>query len=164
MGLDAFRTDSDSSDSSSGGGSSSQSKRTQKKPEYDGPHFIALFDIERERIKTFKGDKAFGPGSRHKHEQVLVTIESEDVFERANEKSQRATELSIDALIRHKPKKAVDLIERVQEAGSMDLQVTCPVCGKDIDIVEEEYEKLAGQLIHGDHKVGDVMEEVEVEA
>lgn len=159
MGLQDFKTES-SSKSKDSNISNSANKPVKKKEEPDEdrlPHFIALEDIERERILTFEFPNAFGMTSRHRNEKVITLIQDKEDFQQFKQKAEEVWGDDIHKFFKKEPLKAKDLANRVIGIGDQSNKV-CPVCEEEVEIGHDDYTKAFSRLIHSHHRVDEVVD------
>lgn len=167
MGLDAFKKDTSTSSSSSSTQSSSTNARTRQELadadvdlKSDGPFFTGVVDRKRETSMSYVGVGAFPPSSRHRYEDIVVTIDTQTEYERLNEKSQELNGNTLDTLFERNMPKAKEFITRFSSDDEEERVVTCPVCSSELDMSETDYTKVFGEIVHSNHTARNVVAEL----
>jgi hypothetical protein len=167
MGLDAFKKDTSTSTSSSSTQSSSSNTRSRQELadvdvdlESEGPYFTGVIDRKRETSISYVGVSAFPPSSRHRYEDVVVTIDSQSEYKRLDRKSRELNGNELDTLFERNMPKAREFIERFSSDGEDKRVVTCPVCSSKLDMSETDYTKVFGEIVHSDHTARTVVAEL----
>lgn len=173
MGLDAFKTDSGSSSEStkqklkskndeSDTSDTSKSSSNKKSSLNDRPYFTVVKDSELRQVTTHKGKSAFPKRGRYRTETIIQIIESEEEYDRLDEKAQRHHGVKLPDFFKQDHALAKDFTERLSLSSGKSENPTCDVCGGEIDITEGNYTKIEDSPVHGDHNILNVLQALEV--
>lgn len=164
MGLDDFKTSSSTTTTDTSSTSTSTIEVESKEPEETGPWFTAIIKKEDEIVRTFYDSKAFYSDSRHKDERFLNCIETEEEFDRLDSRCQELYGCGLEDLFHNAPLNASDFVDRLDSQKPEDQAVECEICGETILVTEDKYTKVDGHIVHADHRVDTVAEELELSA
>lgn len=169
MGLDDFK----SSSSNGGNASTTQNSgnpalnkveevsRDRDEDDYR-PWFTAVIDKESEEVQCYEKGRAFARGGRHANEKFLICIETEEDFELLNGRCEDLHDCSVKELFMLDPYRAADFIERLDPRKNKDTKVECAVCEEPIIVTQDEYTKVEDSIVHAEHRVDKVVNELDL--
>jgi hypothetical protein len=170
MGLDDFSSGSTSTTTSTGGASGKQKNKQQSSSgkkvsdnDTSKPYFTAAIDTRYDSVRVMVGKRAFDKSSRFKYENILCVLPDEESFDRLNEISLSYTDKDLEKLFRTEPRKGEDLVNRFKNDDKRVGTVRCEVCGDDIEMGNDNYTKVFGEIVHATHNVEDVVAELDGE-
>lgn len=167
MGLDAFKKESTSSSSSNSTSKSRKEDNTTDKEvdrdtnlEEKGPYFTGVIDAQRELAVSYTGVCAFPPECRTSMEEITVSIQSKEEYQRLNQKSKELNGNDLATLYERDRKKVEDFIDRFSADEDTNKVETCPVCSSEVHMGETDYAKVFGEIVHVHHTAREVASEL----
>lgn len=162
MGLDDFKTESSNTTSTSSSNSSSTTVTESSEPDEITPWFTSVINKDEEEVKIFMKKQAFHRTGRHLNEKFLACIETKDEYESINETCKELHNCTLGEFFHRDPIRAADFVKRLDERHQVNDGVECAVCGKTILVEKDEYTKIEDNLVHANHKVEKVVDELNV--
>jgi len=163
MGLEAFTSDSSGSKEPENNNGKDKELNSVGEIEDTSPYFCAVMHKQSGEVSTFTGDRAFGPGSRTLIEVYIGNIQSESKYEEIDEQAKQAHGSTIEEMCESNPMKAKDFLSRVKPHGLGSETEMCPVCGDTILTNKDKYTAVDGEIVHSDHRVDEVVEELDID-